>query len=366
MILEDASHPVATGLLPGFQQSINRSEVWAITMALRWAAFVGQPIEIWSDSQYACNGFKELLDANEVPQDWDNLDLWYLAYEWLQKLATPPVFHKVAAHRDPNKMSSPFEAWTARHNGLADTAAKVAVLTEGTPEFRTLWNELTLRADRNFHHAERFQDFLLELAQQGLEPRSSLADAAVEDSDDAEITLHGEVNAGDFVELFPVDVETCFARSPLLVSMGLAAPRALTSWFSQLNAEADFVLEITTLEACIGFLLDGHSLPYRVNLGSGPIWVCADDFPAGELLGHTLAAKHSAFLALLRAVSDVFGCEWFYGEAAKVSSGVHRRFFTLMIPWPLRLAHRVQATLQSFTARRPIRSAADMARTLQL
>ena len=360
--------PIASGILPGHHQSINRAELWAIIMALRWACENGVMVEIWTDSKYAFDGFQELLEIRELPQDWLNLDLWQLGMEWLCRLAYPPIFHKVKAHRDPATERTEREAWMARYNGVADASAKATVLYPGHSHLHEIRSQLLAVDQRNHHLAERYQLFLLALAKQGLASQTEPLDAAMDESGELglDLTLHGEVNTGDFRELFPVDIHAALDKMPILHSMGMKHAHQLVEWLGGLSDEAEYDIEVTTLELCIGFMADGHSLPCQINFGHGPQWVDPADFAVGELLGHTLAAKHSAFLALFKATSRAFGTEWICGSSARISCGVHRRFSVASIPWPMRLAQRVQSLLVSFTCTRPIRCSADMARTLQL
>ena len=151
-------------------------------------------------------------------------------------------------------------------------------------------------------------------------------DAAVDDDLDLDLTLHGEVKTGDFRELFPVDTHAALARLPVLHSMGMKHAQQLVDWLGRLSDEAEYDIEVTALELCIGFLAGGHSRPCQINFGHGPQWVDPADFAVGELLGRTLAAKHSAFLALFKAISRAFGTEWLCGSSARISCGVHRRF----------------------------------------
>ena len=358
VISAEASKPVASGLLPGFYHTINRGEVWAIIMALQWACENGVPVEIWSDSQYAVHGFSELAELHTVPLE--------LGLFWLQQLEHAPVFHKVAAHRDHTKASNACDAWAFQHNNLADLAAKAAVICPGDSQLRDLRQKLLASDQQNSHYAERYQLFLLALAKQGLEHAVVTVDAAEDESGELDLTLHGEVNTGDFIELFPVDVNAALHRSTVLPQMGISFAQKMVSWLRELSQEADYTLEVTTLELCVGYLAAGHVLPCQINFGSGPVWVNPEDYAVGELLGHTLAAKHSAFLALLKAIAAAFSCEWLCGSSARLGSGVHRRFSTAYVPWPLRLAQRVQALLLSFTSTRPMRSSADLARTLHV
>ena len=69
--------PIATGHLGGLLQTVNRAELTALLVSVRWAFSFGVKARIWTDSKYACHWLSAGLEqlVSQVPPSVDNHDL---------------------------------------------------------------------------------------------------------------------------------------------------------------------------------------------------------------------------------------------------------------------------------------------------
>ena len=364
VILANRSAPICTGTLPGIAQSINRAELFSLLVAVQWAVSFCVSLEVWSDSQYVCDGYNDMIFAGGPNLDGPNADLWQLLWSWVSRLLSIPKIHKVKAHRAMAAASSQQEQWEIYHNDLADRNAKLAVHYPAEHGIAETWKELQKHHQKSALQASRFQLFLLNLAKMHL-TGSALAEAVNEGLAPI-LDVHGVANDGDFVECFPLDTDMALGRSSVVSAMGLTAGNDMVQFLRRLDAEAEFQMEVTTLELCVAFLHFGFDLPFQVNFGRGPQWLSPSNCPAGSLMGGTLALKLATFTKLMRAVLKAFRLEVDWTTSSRVSSGLYKSFPALLLPWPLGVARVVHSVLADFTVNRPIRCAADLARSLHL
>ena len=74
--LANTEETIAAALLPFSHRTSDRAEIWAIVMALDWAAHTACQVHIYSDSQYALDGFAHIMRQGFIPTEWRNQDLW--------------------------------------------------------------------------------------------------------------------------------------------------------------------------------------------------------------------------------------------------------------------------------------------------
>ena len=252
LVLANASRPILSGLLPGMQQTINRAELFGVIVAVQWTSHFGVCSELWSDSQYVVDGYEDLLLHSAVPHEWENGDLWAVLLEWMRRCASVPAIHKVRAHQILCSSMTQLDQWKTYYNQMADTNAKLSISYPASMAVQRSWELLCKEHDFQTTLTRRFRSFLLALAKQGL---SSDVPADAEDEGSAAVLdVFGCPNHGDWVEYFPVSPELALGRSSFLMLYGLTAPLALLRWLQQLSDEADFVLEVSLLEICVGFL----------------------------------------------------------------------------------------------------------------
>ena len=354
--------PIASGILPGVRQTINRAELFAVFMAVHWAWSHGVPIFIWSDSSYVVNGMFDLLESGALPSDGSNVDLWRMLADLIVQCDQPIRIDKVKAHRQVTADDSTQLRWQTYFNNMVDVNAKAAALHPHIPGLALCRQDLQIRQRDSEVLAERYQSFLLCLAKHALETSVPVQLDMEEEPFDALLSIHGAPNHGELVEQFPISLDLAFNRSQVLTEMGHGVCHLLAAWLRRVSEEADHCLEVTLLEACAGFILDGNSLPFLVTLGGQSVWTLPTECAAGELLGVTFAAKLSSFSRLLRAFVSACHVEIEWGHSSRIGSGIVKTFPTIFMPWSARVAGNVHTALAAFTVARKIRTSADLAR----
>ena len=112
---------VASGLMVGLCQTIDRCELFAILVALRWTADVGCGLTIWTDSKFAFEGLLALLHG-ETCAGLGHQDLWR-EIEALIPACRAVYAQWVPSHVDPGNCDDPVAAYAAQWNQVADRQA---------------------------------------------------------------------------------------------------------------------------------------------------------------------------------------------------------------------------------------------------
>ena len=112
---------VASGHMSGICQTIDRCELFAVAVALRWAAAVGVGVTLWTDSQYVYDGVMQLL-SGEGSRDSAHPDLWEEATVLIDVV---PVLYmqQVPSHVDPRTCDDPVAEFATTWNQVADRQA---------------------------------------------------------------------------------------------------------------------------------------------------------------------------------------------------------------------------------------------------
>ena len=112
---------VASGHMSGICQTIDRCELFAVVVALRWAAAVGVGVTLWTDSQYVYDGVMQLLSGEGI-RDSAHPDLWEEATELIDVV---PVLYmqQVPSHVDPRTCDEPVAEFATTWNQVADRQA---------------------------------------------------------------------------------------------------------------------------------------------------------------------------------------------------------------------------------------------------
>ena len=221
VVSADFGEPLGVGLLPGVLHNSNRSEVWAIAMAIQWLLDYGCDGMIFTDSSYAMKGCMFLQQHLRVPSDWVDRDLWIEILKRLQILSTALTFRKVAAHRAPTSGVDDLDNDIIHWNSIADTSAKVA-RSSGLPErLSQVYCHLKRYHQWQAHWAKRCQMFLLSLALQSLSGSDSTEPYRVEAELEDEFVCEGSIcspNFSEWADLMPLDLwryfGTCFRFWP--------------------------------------------------------------------------------------------------------------------------------------------------------
>lgn len=123
-LMESAALILDCGVLPGLRQTSVRAELYGVCRAIRFAAVHAQSIHIWSDCLSVVSRLNRLLLGGRVRPNSPNADLWRRIADDLKSLGSHRVqITKVAAHRDVQHASTPFEEWCFLHNHFSDQVA---------------------------------------------------------------------------------------------------------------------------------------------------------------------------------------------------------------------------------------------------
>ena len=113
---------VPSGPLPGVIQTNNRAELYKIAGTAAKGYF-------YTDSQYCCDGFRQLQMrgwVEHVCAQSQNYCLWKKIWLELSDNANRWQIWKVKSHRNISEAKSAHDAWTIFHNDFADSKAKSA------------------------------------------------------------------------------------------------------------------------------------------------------------------------------------------------------------------------------------------------
>ena len=365
-ILANTDQVIAADILPSLPQTINRAELYAVWRALCWSITHHCRVEIWTDSAFVYQHFLELIDLRHVPRQWACQDLWHEVLHALVLLDFAPRIHKVKAHRELHFAANAQDAWTIIHNRQADRAAKAAWRFSPHNVYMDTRQQM-LRWHATWQHwVQRFQLFLVALAEHSLAPRTStteLAEGEMAEFDLLDFALGDTFpNDGVFVESFPVDLLGALKVSRDLTDFGVEHAMSLSRWLREMDAQADFVQPVCSVELCIAYSLwCSTDLPVRdIQFGSG--WVDLSNICAGESLQVTLACRLGSFMYLFERFLGVLAVDVERSELSKPCLGIHKPLPSFVLPWPELTARKVTGALSAFFRKRPYRTAADLAR----
>ncbi|CAE7655752.1 unnamed protein product [Symbiodinium sp. CCMP2456] len=126
VILANNGAALASGAVPGLQQTAPRAEILAMTAAVRWALHTGLPCIAWTDAANVADGVHLIQDTGCLPGTAD-LDLWERLAGFLGQLdARRFLVRHTPSHLDTSLTESPLEDWLAVHNNHADVLAGFA------------------------------------------------------------------------------------------------------------------------------------------------------------------------------------------------------------------------------------------------
>ena len=345
IVNSNTGRPIGSGILPSSFQSINRAELFAVIMTIRWARHFHCRVCILSDSQYVIRQCLEIKSTKALCPDLENFDLWTMFFDCWHPIQDCVTFEHVSAHQDPLLQPTEELAWKAQWNNCADTGAKTAALNGGGSELHQVHQLLCDTHQRQRALAQRFQSFLLALALHRLSwgttstERPEPADLT-DDDNFSDVALSVQRDSV-LAELIPIDWKTALSSNPSLAVFGKAFPRAFITWLLKLDVSSSVFSVVTVLEVFAGFdLLIGWN----------------------ENQHATLAAKLRNFEYALRLIFAALQYDPGWTTATKPDIGILMSLPAFSCPWPQEIATRVNFSLRGYNARRAIRTAADLSR----
>ena len=141
------------GHVPGQHQTAYRGELYAMLVAIRFAALTHQQVCIWSDNKAVVRRVRSLQAGAGVKPNSSHSDLWGEIHTLLTNCRDRITICKVVSHGAGDKAQSDIEEWAFWHNALVDHAALKYNETR-PPVFWELWTKVAMELEhfRKVHH----------------------------------------------------------------------------------------------------------------------------------------------------------------------------------------------------------------------
>eukprot|EP00438_Fugacium_kawagutii_P030608 Skav228345 [mRNA] locus=scaffold1898:184153:189039:+ [translate_table: standard] len=130
----DEFQPIASGILPGFVQTVTRAELTAAIAACKFAIAMHRSFRLWVDNQFVVDQIRAMTasDGWSVKHSTRNSDLLRRLHSVLRQAGG--LFHevvKIVSHQQHANLS-PIERWACLGNDCADTTANQAIHMSST------------------------------------------------------------------------------------------------------------------------------------------------------------------------------------------------------------------------------------------
>ena len=351
VINASSGQPIASGPLPGILQEIDTAEVYAVWVALSWAARWRCVIHLWIDSKFVADSVHRLLHRRWIPQGWANQSLWRKILDLLDDLEElAPCVHWIPSHVPGLLLRDPFEEWWATWNQRADVLA-----TQANGERGTTFKELHDAACEHFatqqSRLQTLQAFYLSVA-----ASPPMADEAiVVDEFDAEPV--SDTQLVPLPDQLGLTWRSCLYSEPASKRVDLDFCASLLQCFLDWQTDTAIVATVSLIELVFLLLQADVSFPF---------W----DATHGWHLKHVQLCFERPTLASLLAVvrSSV---RWCIDRLAlsPLVGGLDRSLLGIMFPVEgITLCLKPEqllgshGRLKAFCSKRPLRKACDLAR----
>ena len=346
---------VAGGPLPGILQNVARAELMAVIAALRWMMHFGCRTHLWIDAQHIYDGLLFRLRGGTTAFGVRNSDMWFVVDQLLddggRRLLTASW---IPSHLCPELCESPMEEWIALNNDKVDS------LAVNQNASRPLWFQQLVLSQLTWDEewVQRMKSLrsyyfdVFELTKQ-VTPVSAVISV---DSSDEEGTLYS------FSHFLSVDPHGFDIPSEDLIGFPLEFVQKILCWICNHEQPSRPVHPFSLLELTVGLCSVGAiHWPHR-NPMTG-VWEWYHQHTQFDR--PTLSFHYSLIRKVMRVVFD--HCCF----SSPACQGINRSSLGITMPLegfyvalnPATLAS-IATILQRFTATRPIRRSADMARPL--
>eukprot|EP00438_Fugacium_kawagutii_P023955 Skav232717 [mRNA] locus=scaffold4051:89627:96304:+ [translate_table: standard] len=358
-------HWVVRGALVGLHQTADRAELRAGVAAIEYAMHQNCSVTIWSDSTYFAAGLHRLLlDPADVP-DSSNEDLWQQMQALLAHRTIELQIQHVASHRPVPLQDYDIDDWTARWNRRADHEAGRAMQLHPAELRRAhgaLWH----------HHRAEVQDLqrlqalhlaIYDARQQALPLLEEPAPLEPDEIVDAEVERECPPRRDPFGDAIfewqqGPEFETVKARYGMDFSKNFMS--VLGHWATECDG---LTAEVTFLELAI-YLGDLKPLWLpRPHPAHPNVWVNDAVSVTNQYREPTVALLLRLVRSYLHFLSAFFNFDWI-SHKSLLAYGVHVPQSGLHLCMPYRTRCHVKQTLASFTRRRLVRVANDLARPI--
>eukprot|EP00438_Fugacium_kawagutii_P008967 Skav214288 [mRNA] locus=scaffold2257:201508:210505:- [translate_table: standard] len=353
MIDATSGQLVAAAPLRGITQTIDRAELTAVITALEWASSTEMDLALWSDSHSTVQVADYIQATGTLPSGVSNIDLWsqfQLLMEDGKHLTT--WFRWVPGHLDPLLAEDGFEEWIIKWNDLADQAAKQANL-QRPAELWTLRERAARRLDDWSRRLRQVRQFYFSVADQAIATSGSAnEDEVIDDHSDEEwMWLPWE-------DHLPVDWQV---RCPDDRSIPSDFFRALIVWILAAERLGGTVRHMTDLELVFALVQDpSFCFPFQVS-GSQTFQMRRPD---SLFQKPTLAMFLRPVQSAMTILGEIFSHVIRVPPGSCLDLGVHMKFSGTSLLIPDELWGQTRSQMQAFTATRPVRRSADLARPL--
>ena len=354
---------VAKGTLGGLGQSNDRAELRAVIAAVQYAIDVRKHSVIWTDSTFAAEGMNRLLkDGTDIPEGYCEDD-WVELQGLICHCEIQVQIHHVPGHAKWTHQDMDFENWAARWNDRADREANMAMKLHGA-ELLDLHHQLRAHHERELSEVCALQELHLDIVEK---PGQVLEDEEIEargeeGSYDLRVERGCPASPSPFADL-PHDDDARFEvlRDLFGAVFVMNFLQVIRKWES---SEAAEVCQISFLELAVFVAIKGKKWVPMPNPQRAGGWQDRDAFNFQE---PNLGALVRLVKAFFHAMSRCFSLDIHWCKGINLSLlGVCTPQEGLSLAILLADARLSMAKLKSFTCRRPIRRANDLARPLRI
>eukprot|EP00438_Fugacium_kawagutii_P012516 Skav208176 [mRNA] locus=scaffold2530:40584:49536:- [translate_table: standard] len=337
----------------GFRNTSTTAELTAMISALEWASPTEMDLALWSDSHSTVLVADYIQATGTLPPGVSCIDLWSQFQQLMEDRTHLTTWIRwVPGHLDPSLAEDGFEEWLIKWNDLADQTAKQANLQRPAE----LWS-LRERAARRLadwsSRLRQVRQFYFSVANQAMASSGPDNVEVVTDdhSDDEWMWLPWE-------DHLPIDWHT---RCPDDRSIPSDFLRALIVWVLAAERLGGTVRHMTDLELVFALVQDpSFCFPFQVS-GSKTFQMRRPD---SLFQKPTLAMFLRPVQSAMTILGEIFSHVIRVPPGSCPDLGVHMKFSGTSLLIPDELWGQTRSQMQAFTATRPVRRSADLARPL--
>ena len=345
---------IAAAPLHGLPQTIGRAEMMAIIAGLEWCYRFDLLAHFWCDSLFVAKGMATLILLGDIPAHWEHFDLWLRMLTLLEMVPLEARhIHWIPSHLDPLLCETPFESWVAHFNSMVDQVAVQVNLQR--PSW--LWQLLSEALEMDKVWVSRIcalRNFYFKVA----ETRKSVEPVPLISIADEDLLTDCEpLNSFFFHGWQSFCPDAAFSHLPLRFGV------QILEWLFDLEqAYGSAYVQISFLE--LTFLISSEALiPFPFFESRHNAW--AYQFPCQRLERPTL----SYLLKMVRSV--LLACFAQLDLSDLVIKNLNKTELGISFPvdgigcfLASGMYNGLREAIRSFTSKRPLRKACDLARPL--
>eukprot|EP00438_Fugacium_kawagutii_P015810 Skav206886 [mRNA] locus=scaffold3287:72863:77896:+ [translate_table: standard] len=348
---------LAMGQLQGLVQTIDRAELTAMLVALRWVAWHQVEACIWADSLSTVGQTIQIQQTDYVPDDIANYDLWLQVRDELRQCGSLRLWLRwVPSHVPSGASEDAMEDWLIYWNGKADACANM-VNAQRSSEFlqlrRSYEDQLRLWTTRI--HAMR--TFYFKVAELGTSATDQDSMQPIAAEDPALVDNHPDDEYETLEDQLPVNWKV--QCSQLHGAFPIESLFRFVDWWCDLEQHGSQTHFLNEVELVFALILTDFGFP--VKSPSTGLWTFVS--PALMFQKPTLAAllRHAQFC--LRGLMTTFPHLTFSSHAtADRNIGIHKPFKRYRLRLTPDFYQQIRQRVGSFFTTRPLRRANDLAR----